>query len=188
MPRYYRKVLRITAADSPNVALALEQQARGQEPTGGQVTPGVLSWDEYKKRRATWDRVRQCVGLDAEFWEGADLLLYPPDWLNRAERMAAALRGKHRQAEAIGIDPAEGGDKTCMTAVDRLGIIEQVSKPTPDTAVIRGEAIAFGRRHNVPANRWYIDAGGGGTEHGHYLRQDGYQVNIIPFGGAPSLP
>lgn len=185
--RYYRKIIRIRAADSPNVRLALAQQAAGQTPTNEIVVPGVLTWGEYQKRRATWDVPRQTVGLDAEFFEGAAVLMFPPEWLNRAEALAEALRGKPRHAKAVGIDPAEGGDSTAMAAVDEYGLIELVSKKTPDTSVITGEAIAFGRRHNVHPSRWVFDRGGGGKEHADRLRSQDYDVQTVAFGEPPTM-
>ena len=91
--RYYRKIIKIRAEDSPNVRLALEQQRLGIIPTNEILVPGVLTWTECCKRRATWDAIRQCIGLDAEFYEGAELLLFPPEWLNRAEQLAARIKG-----------------------------------------------------------------------------------------------
>lgn len=181
---YFRRVIRISAEDSPNVRLARAQQAAGIEPTGERVLSGVLTWDEYQQRLATWDEVRQCVGLRGEFWRGREALLFPPSWLDHAEALAARLVGNRRQAEAVGIDTAEGGDRTAMAAVDRLGLIELASKRTPDTSVIRGEVIGFGRRHGVPAERWVFDAGGGGKEHADYLRADGFDVQTVGFGEA----
>jgi hypothetical protein len=183
---FRRKIIRIKAVDSPNVRLALMQQARGRAPTGQTVIPGVLSWEEYQKRRETWDPVKQCVGLDADFYEGAEVLLFPPLWLNRAEELAKRLEGKPRQAKAIGIDPAEGGDKTAMAAVDQWGLIELVSKQTPDTAVVTGEALAFMRKHNVPAEKVCIDRGGGGKEHADRLRSQGFNVQTVAFGESVS--
>jgi len=180
----FRRVIRIKAQDSPNVRLALEEIRRGLPPSFKEVVPGVISYAEYMKRRAVWDNVRQCVGLDAQFWEGAEELLFPPDWLNRAAERARALRSMHRRtAKAIGIDPAAGGDKTAMAAVDELGIIELVSKRTPDTAQIPNEAIAFGRKHGVPPDRWFFDLGGGGKQHADYLRNRGFKgVQTVGFG------
>jgi hypothetical protein len=151
--RFFRKVIRIRGHDSPNVRLALMQQAAGLKPTGEVIVPGVLPWDEYRKRMATWDKVNICVGIDAQFWKGSSLLLFPPDWLNHSESLALQLRGQKRQAKAIGIDPAEGGDKTAMAAIDEYGLVELVSKQTPDTSVITGEALAFMRKHNVPPDK-----------------------------------
>lgn len=181
---YFRRVIRISAEDSPNVQLARAQQAAGIEPTGERVVPGVLTWDEYRQRLATWDEVRQCIGLRGEFWTGREALLFPPAWLDHAAALARGLVGHRRVAEAVGIDTAEGGDRTAMAAVDRLGLIELVSKRTPDTSVIRGEAIGFGRRHGVPPERWVFDAGGGGKEHADYLRADGCDVQTVGFGEA----
>lgn len=182
MTRYYRRVIRIRGEDSPNVRLAEAQLTSGLAPTKEQIVLGVLSWEEYQFRRAMWDEVRQCIGLDALFWEGASVFLYPMMWLDRAERIAEGLRGRRRQARGIGIDPAEGGDKTAMTAVDELGIIEQVSKKTPDTSVITGEALAFMLRHGCPPDRVYFDRGGGGKQHADRLRTDGHPVRTVDFG------
>lgn len=185
--RFYRKVIRIRAEDSPNVRLGLLQQQQGQTPTGEMVLPGVLPWHDYQKRRITWDKIRQCIGLDAEFYEGSEVLLFPPDWLNRAERIADQLRGRLRKARGIGIDPAEGGDRTAMAAVDEWGLIELVSRKTPDTSVITGEALAFMRRHDVPPDRVVFDRGGGGKEHADRLRAQGYPVRTVAFGETASL-
>lgn len=178
---FHRRVIRIKAEDSPNVRLAQAQIKAGQEPTGEVIVPGVKSWPEYVKNRKLWDKIRQCIGLDAEFYEGAEVLLYPPDWLNRAETIAAGLH-RNRQAKAIGIDPAEGGDSTAMAAVDELGLIELVSKKTPDTAIITSEALAFMTRHGVPPEMTMFDRGGGGKQHADRLRQQGYNVRTVAFG------
>lgn len=185
--RLYRSVHRIRAEDSPNVQLGLGQQRAGLVPTDEILIPGVLSWTEYQKRRATWDSVRACVGLDAEFYEGAEVLLFPPAWLNRAESLADGLRGRRREAKAIGIDPAEGGDSTAMCAVDELGIVELVARKTPDTSVITGEALAFMRKHNVSPDRVVFDRGGGGKEHADRLRDQGYRVRTVAFGESVTL-
>lgn len=168
----YRKVIHIRAEDSPNV-----QQRRA-------IVPGVLTWEEYKYRRATWDKVRQCIGLDGQFWEGAELLLFPPEWLNRSEWLARELKrlGIKRQARAIGIDPAEGGDDTAMAAGDELGLIELASKKTPDTSVVCNEALAFMRKHGVEPRNVVFDRGGGGKQHADRLASMGYRVRTVAFG------
>lgn len=167
---YHRKIIRIRAEDSPNVIM------------GRMVVPGVLSLEEYQSRRKLWDRVKQCIGLDAQFYQGAELLLFPPDWLNAAETRYDELKGMKRRARAIGIDPAEGGDKTSMCAVDEFGVIELVSRRTPDTSMITSEAIAFGRKHDVPPEYWVFDRGGGGKQHADRLRGQGYEVRTVAFG------
>lgn len=184
----YRKIIRIRAEDSPNVRFALAQKRAGLEPTDEVLIPGILRWSDYLLRRATWDPIRQCVGLDGQFYRGAEVLLYPPLWLNRAEQLAEAIRGRQRIATGIGIDTAEGGDRTAMTAVDDWGIIEQLSKKTPDTNVIIGETIAFGTKHGCPPEKWAFDRGGGGKEHADRLRNAGFAVQTVAFGEAVALP
>lgn len=181
--RYFRKIIRIRAEDSPNVRLGMAQAEAGMIPTGEEVVPGVLGYWDYLKRRKTWDPVRQCIGLDAQFWEGAEFLMFPPDWLNRAEQLEAGLRTRTRQAKAIGVDPGEGVANTTFTAVDELGIVEQESVKTPNTQIIPGLTIAFGQRFDVPPDMWGLDTGGGGKQHADVLRANGYQVMTVAFGG-----
>lgn len=179
--RYYRKVIQIRAEDSPNVQLALLQKEAGLPVTNEILVPGLLDYPEYIKRRKTWDPVRQCVSLDATFYEGAKQLLYPPDWLNAAEAAAEGLPPM-RKAKAIGIDPAEGTDNTTYTAVDELGLIEQVCHKTPDTTDVTSFALAFMRKHAVPPERVFFDRGGGGKQHADRLRKMGYNVSTVGFG------
>lgn len=180
-PKYFRRVIRIKATDSPNVAYALEKIRRGLPPGDEIVVPGVLTYAEYAHRRATWDKVRQSVGLDAEFYEGTEILLYPPDWLNEAEERARKLPAM-RKALAGGCDPAEGGDSTTMAAVDEYGLIDLEEAKTPDTSVIAGRAIAFIDRHGIPPERFAFDRGGGGKQVADLLRSRGYPVMSVGFG------
>lgn len=185
--RFFRKVIRIKATDSPNVRWAMNEERLGRVPAGEVVLPGVLPWNDYRKRLATWDPIRICIGLEADWYEGAEVLLFPPAWLNRAERYHLTLRGYPRRAKAIGIDPAEGGDKTAMAAGDEYGLIELVSKKTPDTAVIRREALAFMRKHGVPPEMVMFDRGGGGKQIADEMRADGHHVRTVGFGETLTL-
>ena len=187
--RYYRRIIRIRATDSPNVRRQVDRIARGLAPDGVEVVPGVLSWAEYQERLATWDKVRQCVGLDAEFYAGASLLLFPPDWYDLAEARARELgnRAGRARAKGIGIDPAEGGDKTAMAAVDENGLIELVSERTPDTNAIIGKVLAFMRRHQCPPEKVVFDRGGGGKQHADRLRAEPHNlrgIRTVSFGEA----
>lgn len=181
---FYRKVIRITAMDSPNVRLGLLQRAAGKEPTGEVIMPGVLTWDEYCHRRLTWDPVRQCVGLDARFYEGAEILLFPPEWLNRANEVAEILRStkKPRKAKAMGVDPAQGGDSTSICVIDEYGVLELTSCKTPDTNVAYNLIRETIHKWDVPVGNVVLDRGGG-TEHAHRLRAAGYKdVRTMGFG------
>ena len=184
--RCFRRVIRIRAEESPNVDLALREIAAGRPPSHTIVLPGVLPYADYVKRRAAWDPVKQCVSLDGLFWEGAEVMLFPAALLARCNHLADELpRG--RRARAIGVDPAEGGDCTAMAAADEKGIIELVSKRTPDTDVIPGEVIAFGKRHGAPPENWLLDRGGGGKQHADRLRKRGFLVRTVGFGEGVSL-
>lgn len=184
--RFYRKIIKIKAAQSPNVILAERQIAVGKQPTGEILIPGVVDYPLYQKRRQLWDPVRQCIGLDAEFYEGASVLLYPPDWLNKAEEYARdmdrIIPRRNRRGRAIGIDSAEGGDNTVWTVVDEFGIILQRSVRTHDTSDIPGDTIALGKEWGVEPEQWLFDMGGGGKQHADALRKMGYNVRLIGFG------
>jgi hypothetical protein len=190
---YFRKVIKIRAEDSPNVRRGIHleklygRKRALEEPDG---VPGVIGYAEYLYRRAILDPDRQCVVLDAEFYEGRTLLLFPPDWLNEAEarfRVLDARRHKVRKATAVGIDTAEGGDDTAMAAVDDEGLIELVSFKTPDTSVIPGIVIGFIRKWNCDPKDVVFDRGGGGYEHACDLRKQGFPVRAVGFGEAPSV-
>lgn len=186
--RYHRKIIRIRAEDSPNVRLALAEQAAGKVPSGRVILPGVLPWDDYVKRRAMWDKVRQTIGLDGIFYEGSELLLFPPVWLDHAGNLWHQRKARGvRRAKGIGVDPAEGGASTSLAAGDELGLIEIESHKTPNTAVIPTIILDFMRRHQVDAEHVAIDRGGGGKQHADRLREWGYNVRTVAFGESISL-
>jgi hypothetical protein len=184
---YYRKVIHIEGDDSPNVQYALAEVEAGKQPSGRTIVPGVLSWRDRQTRIATWDEIRLTIGFYGRFYKGKEVLLYPPNWLDRAARIATDLRAthKHRTAEGIGVDPAEGGDKTAWAAVDRWGVIEVIAKETPDTTVIVPDTLAFCHRHGVPqsqASKVVFDRGGGGKQRADDMRLLGWNVRTVAFG------
>ncbi len=227
----YRKVIRVAAAGSPNIRLAIEEQRAGlrkpdkrlirtearpwghfspeeyeaacerwtangrPDPPLTMVLQGVKDYEEYVEDRLTWDLIQQTVSLDAQFYEGSEILMFPPAWLDRANRLhdmildgrvAATRNGGVRRAKAIGIDPAEGGDRTAWAVVDEFGLIELVSLKTPDTSVVIPRTLALMDRYKVAEECVAFDAGGGGHEHADRMRQMGYNdVRTIAFGEAP---
>src|SRR6185369_2255459 len=178
---YYSKVIKIKAEDSPNVRLALAEIRAGLKPSFRKVLPGILTYGDYLIRRREWDTVTQCIKLDAEFYEGAEVLLYPPAWLDRAERMARSLKGRTRVAKALGIDPAQGGDSTAFAVIDEYGLIFLLSMKTPDTSVVPTKTLELMRRFNLQAEQVCFDRGGG-KEHADRLRRGGYNVRTVAFG------
>lgn len=176
---FWRKVIKITADDSPNVRYGKAQVKLGKKPEI--LIPGVKPYEEYMRNRDRWDEVRQCICLDAEFWEGPDELMFPPIWLNGAEKLAKGLT-RPRRGEAMGVDPAEGSDRTAWAITDFRGLIHLESKKTPDTSKIPGITLALAREYRVPMEKIFFDRGGGGKQHADKLREQGHKVQTVAFG------
>jgi hypothetical protein len=148
----------------------------------------VKSYSEYKKNRQLWDKIQQCVSLDADFYEGSENLLFPPTWLNQSHAVAKRLKGLRRQARTIGVDSAQGGDSTSWAVSDELGLIELRTMKTPNTAVITGITLSMMRQHDVAPENILFDAGGGGKQHADRLRAQGYNVRVVAFGESATPP
>lgn len=186
--RYRTRVLKIRAEDSPNVRLGMAEERAGMEPSGKTIVPGVLSYHEYLERRASWPKIRQSIGLDAEFWEGSEVLLYPPEWLLNAGRIAERM-GRRRTGKTMGVDPAAGGDSTCYAVCDDMGLVYMESVKTPDTSVVTGRTIALMMEYKIDPENVLFDVGGGGQQHADRLRAQGYDVRTVGFGeGASPMP
>jgi hypothetical protein len=179
--RFYRKVMKIKAEDSPNVRYALAEIAAGKPVSNTELIPGVKSYRDYIKHRQTWDKIKQCVGLDAEFYDGEEQDMFPATWLNASESQAMLLPYP-RKGEAMGVDTAEGGDSTCWTIIDRYGVIDLISEKTADTNVIPSKTLALMHQYGVPAGMVNFDRGGGGKQHADVLRAKGYPVKTTAFG------
>ncbi len=179
--RFYRKIIRICAEDSPNVRAARRCEQRGVSFDGANIIPGVINYDDYRKYRKIWDIVRQTVGLDAQFYAGAELLLYPKDWLDRANELHTRRRSLGQQIW-MGIDPAEGGDKSCWALIDEFGLFKLISKQTPDTTVIPHFTRMLMQEHRIPPENVCIDRGGGGKQAADRLREMGYEIRTVAFG------
>lgn len=182
MNKLFRKVVKITAEDSPNVKYARLHIKHGKQPPRDDLIPGLLGWEEYNKRLATWDEIRQCVGLKAEFYEGAELLMFPPTWLTECEQRYFFIQNRSRIARGLGIDPAEGGADTSLCVVDEYGIIHLESFKTPDTSIIAGHIVNRMLHFNLPSDRVCIDRGGGGKQIADQLKSIGYDIRSVGFG------
>ena len=191
--RYDCRVIRITAMQSPNVALGLAEEAAGLEASYTQVIPGCMSYAEYLFRRTNWSIKKQTIGLDARFYEGEEIRLYPSDWLDLSIAHALVVAEKFRVSKrartgkALGVDPAEGGDDTVWTVVDDFGVLYQHSQKTNDTSTIYQTTIDIGEQWGVPSSEWVFDAGGGKV-HVDLLNRKGYKATAVAFGSSPTKP
>ena len=187
--RYFRKVIRIAAQDVPNVRDA-ERLLRGDPGMSieelerlATTVPGVLTWSDYRERRATWGPMEQTICLDALFYRGAQVMLFPDEWLDRASTLRAGAEWRGMGARnCLGVDPAEGGDNTAWAVVNKAGLVELVSKKTSDTADVPGETLAIMREFRVSDGDCGFDRGGGGKIHADILRRRGHNVRTVAFG------
>lgn len=191
--QYIRRVIQIKAIDSPNVQYAQAEISKGLRPSGRIVIPGVLPYSEYVKRLKFWDEVKKCAGLDAEFYEGGQALLFPPNWLNRAEErhrnlIETKVHYRRDVALAAGCDTGEGRADTVFCAVDNYGIMELLTLDNSNAFEIVKQAIAFIHKWKIPPEKFLFDRGGGGRQIADFLRAKGYNVQTIPFGGRVGRP
>ena len=177
----HRNVIRIRAEDSPNVRYALAEARLGRKPSGKMLIPGILPYEDYCLRRETWDVQRQTVGLDALFYEGEEVLMFPSDWLAASRRNFLELP-RVRKAHSVGVDP--GDVNTVATAVDKLGVVKQHKMSNRSSNV--GELIAFLHEVGCTQNT-HMDRGGGGMLLAGELRARGYFVHTVGF-GEPVVP
>ena len=187
MKRFYRKIIYISAEDSPNVQLGLAERDAGLPISNHELIPGVISYSEYLNRLATWDEVRIHIGLRGKFWKGGETLLFPPTWLDRANRLAIYLKGTPRIARGMGIDPGEGVANTSISVVDEYGLIELVSEKTSDTSRVTDMCMEMIFKHNLAPEQVYMDRGGGGHQHADRLRKHGVNVMTIGFNDKPTI-
>lgn len=182
--KYHRKVIRITADDSPNVKLAVMQKERGLEVTGDMIVPGVISYEERNKRLKLWDQVRITIGLNAQFYVGAELLLYPPAWIDNSNSLSSFRKTttNYGPKQWMGIDPAEGGDKSAWAIIDEWGLTKLLSRKTPRTTDVVDITQSLIREHAIPQENICMDRGGGGKQHADRLRQLGIEIRTVGFG------
>lgn len=189
--QYDIKVIRIPCSESPNVRLAELEMAQGKEPSNEMLVPGVMSYWKYLDRRKRWDKVKQCIQLDAQFYKGAENLMFPPEWLNRSHLLEAELlrSGRVRIARSIGCDPGEGEAETVWYVLDDYGILDELALRTPDTSVITNRTVALMRKWNVTPDRVMFDRGGGGKQIKDQLVEQGhYGVQTVAFGESVTPP
>jgi hypothetical protein len=191
--RYLRRIIKIRASDSPNVRYAEAEKSAGKKISHREIVPGVVTYREYKSRRRLWDEVKQCIALDANFYEGSENLLFPPIWLDLAEQqyreyeISGNIGNRRSGRRAIGIDPGEGVASTSMFCVDHLGVLAWHEEKTPDTSGIVDKAINFMLTWDVDAEFVMWDRGGGGKQLSDEMCKRGHRCRNLGFGEAVDL-
>jgi hypothetical protein len=140
------------------------------------IPPAFLA-DERKAMGSGWyDQEYGCI-----FTAGGENPLYPSAWLDRAAEIAASLPSRSKGL-AMGVDPAEGGDKSAWVIVDKQGVVDLLSLQTPDTTKVVEMTRSLIRNYGIPHERVIFDRGGGGKQHADRLWELGYKVRTVGFG------
>lgn len=171
----------------PDVALDMlaSINAIKKVPSGRTLIPNVLTWDEYLQRRREWDPIRQCVGLDAAWYKGDEVFLFPHELMLKARargiKRAEVGTGRVVQRRAMGVDPAEGGDRSSWVIGDRLGALKLVTLKTPNTEVIIFKTRELMKDWGIDAEDVVFDRGGGGYQFACRLKAMGVPVRTVTF-------
>lgn len=193
-----RKIIHVGAEHSPNVVMGEMLHNAGVPGPYPTVVPGVLSYHEYRRRLKIWDKIKIHMRVHGHFYEGDETLLYPSEWLDKAEAVYEMLcpQGYEasldpigaRVAAAMGVDCGGGRDLSVWTVINRNQLIYQFAIPTPDTMEIVNHSIRLMRRYKLRPERVAFDAGGGGKQIADRLRQMKYSVKTVFFGESPTPP
>jgi hypothetical protein len=181
----YRKVIHIGAEHSPNVRIGMKLAADGNPGPYPTLIPGVVSYPNYLRRNKLWDPVKKQTRLHGHFYEGEEVLLYPPEWLDAAEQYHKTLDMPHRRGIAMGVDCGMGRDLSVQTVVDDDGIVMQLAKATYNTMEIAGDTLRLMKQYHVRPESVVFDAGGGGKQIADRLREQGYPVTATFFSESP---
>jgi hypothetical protein len=162
------------------------------------IIDGLMSYRYMQVNSVVWDEETIARRLHGEFFEGAQSMLVPFDWLDLAmdaKRWRELLR-RDRRAEAMGIDVAFGGaDKTCWTVIDRHGIIEQIITDEGNAVKTAERTMALIRKHDLTPSRVAMDAGAGGGAVCNFIhkgivnpatgRMESAPIKVVSFGERP---
>lgn len=193
------KVIHIGAEHSPNVRVGREMERLGLDPPYPSIVPGVISYDALKRREVLWDKIKQHTRLGGHFYEGEEALMFPPFWLDQAERVYKLLNPAGYETrdgllkeistrKFMGVDGAAGRDLTCWTVITREGVIEQKAFQTPDTSKIALQTIQLIQQYRISPDDVCFDYGGGGKQIADDLRTKGFDVRTVGFGEVATPP
>ena len=191
--RLLRRVRHLSPEESPNVAHSRAMDQRGEARPYPDLVPGLLTRQEFDEWNTLWDERRKRTRLFGLLPDEADQRLFPPEWLDLAQRLGERLCDKKDwpgRPYSLGIDVSSGGgDLTAWVVLGRWGVRHVFAKPTPNTAEITGRTIRLMRKFDISDRAVAFDAGGGGKQIADVLRDKGYENVIdVQFGAKANDP
>jgi hypothetical protein len=189
--RLLRWVRHISPEESPNIIVSRQMDRDGQPGPYPETTPGILSREEFDEWNASWTGARKRMRLFGLLPDEAEQKLFPPAWLDLAQRLGQRVReheargGKRRDGPwSLGVDVAQGGgDLTVWVVLGRWGVRHVLAKPTPNTAEISGQTIRLMEQFRIRPSAVAFDSGGGGKQIADFLRDRGHEgILDLQFG------
>jgi hypothetical protein len=190
----YRKVIHVSAEDSPNVKLGRARAKHNLAPID--IVPGILGYADYKKFSKIWPASKRRWGLDGLFPDETTNRLFPEDWLELAHALCDLLRRHNAELKAKGRRPKLGypfglgidcgrsaaGDMTSFTVVGRYGWVHSESAHIADTSVVYKKVIALARRFKIRSEFIAFDSAIGGPISDLLNARKGWETAAVNFG------
>lgn len=194
--KLWTKVVRVSAEMSPNVVAAKRCLELGRPLPKRTPVPGLLSYEEYLNRRATYPPWQARPSLDGLFNDESTAKLFPKEALDFGQSLFHRLQaGAPDRRESpyrwlrwwgwpfgIGVDCAMGGgDLSAWAIYGRFGCVHVETLDTPNTRAIKRQTLSLMRHWRIQPE-WVCFDRAIGKGIADELREEGREVNDAGFG------
>jgi hypothetical protein len=194
--RLFRKVIRVSGEDSPNVRDGMKSVAEGKPLPEKPQIPGILTYEQFLERKATlapWQVRPRLYGL---FNDESTAKLFPAAWLDFGHDIYRRLKaGEPARAQSVrrwlrwwgwpfglGVDCAMGGgDLSAWCVYGRFGAVHIETVDTPNTRTIKAKTLELMKRWKIRPE-WVCFDKAIGRVIADELREEGREVSDVGFG------
>jgi hypothetical protein len=198
-PRLERRVIHVSAEDSPNVKVGRARAKRGLPPVD--LVPGIINYLDYQRFMRIWPAHKRRWGLDGLFPDESTNRLFPKEWMelahglyeilrrHNAELIAKGRRPKYGWPLALGVDCGRSklGDLTSFTVVGRYGWVFSLSKHIHDTMETYRTILKLARRFKIAPEFIALDQAIGGPIADQLRSRREWDVADVNFGAKDSI-